>query len=51
MPSRTRRAQLGRLGVGFAIAAAAVLVSAALTRTDFAARVELTTYDWRMRQS
>jgi adenylate cyclase len=49
MPEPGRRGWLAHLGVGVAIAAAATLVALALGGSDFVTRIELATYDWRMR--
>ena len=50
MIARTDRL-LTRLGIGAAIAIAATLVASALALTPFTQRVELATYDWRLRQT
>ncbi len=49
MPEPAARAWLGHFGVGVAIAIGATLVAVALGWSAFVTRVELATYDWRMR--
>src|SRR5687768_14800123 len=49
MPAATSRGLLGKIGIGAALAAAATLVAWGLARMPFFERVELTTYDWRVR--
>ncbi len=49
MPEPAARAWLGHFGVGVAIAIGATLVAVALGGSAFVTRVELATYDWRMR--
>ena len=49
MPEPAGRGWLAHFGVGVALAAVATLVALALGATAFVARVELATYDWRMR--
>ncbi|HUE88639.1 MAG TPA: adenylate/guanylate cyclase domain-containing protein [Vicinamibacterales bacterium] len=49
MPEPAGRGWLAHFGVGVAIAAVATLVALALGASDFVTRVELATYDWRMR--
>ena len=49
MPEPAARAWLGHFGVGVAIAIGATLAAVGLGGTAFVTRVELATYDWRMR--
>jgi adenylate cyclase len=49
MPEPAGRSWRAHLGVGVALAAAATLVALALAAGAFVTRVELATYDWRMR--
>jgi adenylate cyclase len=49
MPEPAGRTWRAHLGVGVALAAVATLVALALAASEFVTRVELATYDWRMR--
>ena len=49
MPEPAARRWIAHFGVGIAIAAVATLGALVLGRGDFVARVELATYDWRVR--
>jgi adenylate cyclase len=49
MSTRARRGWLGKLGIGLGIGALAAALAIGFARTPFGERVELMTYDWRMR--
>lgn len=51
MPSASRRGLPGKIGVGASIALAATLVAWTLSRSPFFERIELATYDWRVRET